>query len=97
MLVSISRTDVIVLPPGSRLGRLVTHVSSKTFSIKRANGKGATTVPFSAVKAIDATFATQSSALKKGSTLLTSGRVASKGTFDAVEVILLPSGSNFAS
>ena len=97
VLVSISRTDVIVLPAGSRLGRLVTQVSGKTFSIKRAHGKRALTVPFSAVKGIDASAATQPSALEKGSTLLASGRAGSKGTFDAVEVILLPTGSSFAS
>jgi hypothetical protein len=97
VFVSISRTDVIVLPRDSLLGRLVTRVSSGSFSIKRANGKGATSVSFSTVKAIDAVSSAQPSALKKGSALLTSVRAGSKGTSDAVEVILLPTGSDFAS
>lgn len=97
VLVSISRTGVIVLPRDSLLGRLVTRVSSGSFSIKRANGKGATSVSFSTVKAIDAVSSAQPSALKKGSTLLTSVRAGNKATFDAVEIILLPTGSDFAS
>ena len=93
---SISRTDVIVLPKGSALGQPVTHVAKGSFSIKRANGKGSTAVSFAKVKLIDTVSTAPRSPLEKGADVLTSGRVNGHGPFDAAEVILLPSGSDFA-
>ena len=96
VLVSGSGSDVLVLPPTSLLGRLVTHVAGNSFSVKKAGASGVTTILLSKVKSIDTVSGAKSTDLETGGDLLASGRGSSKTAFSAVEVILLPSGSAFA-
>lgn len=91
-----SRGVVIVLPPDSTIGRLVTNRTSGSFSIAKATGKGVTKISFLKVKDAETVSVAQLSAIKTGSEVLAVVRRASKGVSDAIEVILLPANSALA-
>jgi len=96
VLVTSSRSGVIVVPQGSLFGRTVTSVTSASFTITKANGSS-TKVSFAKVKVINTTSTVQSAALKNGAEVMVSGQGSSSGKFDAVQVILLPAGSAFTN
>ncbi len=96
ILVTVSGDAVVVLPAGSQLGRMVTNVSSDSITIAKAKNAKAGVIPISKVKVVDTTSAATAADFKTGTEVLAGGR----GTghdFSAVEVILLPTGSPFAS
>jgi hypothetical protein len=97
ILVTISGSYVIVLPQGSRLGRLVTTVGNDSFSIAKPNGSAGAKLTLAKVKSIDTLSPAKFSDIKKDSTVLAGGREAGKNAFNAVEVIILESGSGFAN
>ena len=97
VLVSVSGSDVIVLPPGSLLGRPVTRVKGASFSVEKSGGKAAKVVSFAKVKVIDSITDASSAALKKGSDVLAFGQASNDGSFGATTVILLPTGSAFTN
>ena len=98
VLVTVAGDSVIVLPDTSRLGRAVTNVGSDSFTIAKTNNAKAGTVPMTSVKVVDTVTTSKPAEFKIGDQVLSGGRTASgKNAFDAVEVILLPAGSGFAS
>ena len=97
VLITLSGRDVIVLPPTSSLGRPVTTVAPDTFSVTKANGHGTTKVSLARVTSIDSISAATRSELKNGDAVIVAGHAEGKGNFAAVEVIVLPTGSGFAT
>ena len=85
-----------MLAQRSALGLAVSKVASNSISLDKAGGRGLTTLSFGKVKVIDTISAARASDIKSGSAILAGGQT-NKGTFDATEVILLPSGSGFAN
>ena len=97
VLLTLNGSDVIVLPKGSRLGRLVLAVSSNEFQIAKANGARGGKIPMKNVKHVSTTSTAALSDIKKDASVLAGGRATSKKAFAAVEVILLEPGSGFAA
>ena len=97
VLVTISGRDVILLPVGSKLGRLVTTVGSESFSIAKVNGGPGAKLTLANVKSVDTLTPAKFSDITSGGTVLAGGRANGKDSFGAVEVILLESGSGFAN
>jgi hypothetical protein len=97
VLITLSGGDVIVLPPASSLGRPVTKVAPDTFSIAKANGHGTAKASFAKVTSIDSISAATRSELKNGDAVIVAGHAEGKGNFVALEVIVLPTGSAFAT
>jgi len=96
MLVTLSGTEVIVLPASSKLGRMVTAVTSTSVALAKGSSPRAGSIPINKVRVVDKTEAAQLSDLKAGSEVLAGGRGTGQN-FSAVEVILLPAGSGFAN
>jgi hypothetical protein len=88
--------DVLVFSSGSLLGRQITKVAPNSFTLAKVNSTGPTTVSFAKLKVFDVLSAAQRSDIKQGSSLMVSGHGSTNSGFDAVEVILLPTGSGFA-
>jgi hypothetical protein len=98
VLVTVAGTDVIVLPATSQLGRTVSSVGSGSFAIAKTNNAKAGSVSMAGIKEVDSISTAQLSDFKAGSEVLAGGRTAAaKKSFNAVELILLPAGSAFAS
>ena len=97
VLVTINGREVIVLPVGSKLGRLVTNVGSDSFSIAKPNGGPGAKLVLAKVLTVSTLSTAKFSDIKTGSEVLAGGHEAGKSTFNAVEVILLESGSGFAN
>jgi hypothetical protein len=98
VLVTVPGTAVIVLPTTSQLGRTVSSVGSSSFAIAKTNNAKAGSVSMSNIKEVDTVSTATLSSVKVGSDVLAGGRsAATKGSFNAAEVILLPVGSGFAS
>jgi hypothetical protein len=89
--------DVIVLPHDSKIGRLVTHVSKRSFTIAKRKGKKAATISLAKAAVIETTAPAAMSDLKTNSEVLVVVRGKGKGATDATEIILLPPGSPFAT
>ena len=79
--------EVIVLPAGSSIGRLVSSTGKGSFSLAEANGKGAVKVTTSKVK-VETVSLAKLSDVKTGAAVIALVRRERKGVFDAVEVIL---------
>jgi hypothetical protein len=97
VLVTITGRAVIILPEGSRIGRLVTNVGSDSFSIAKPNGGPGAKLMLANVKSVDTLSPAKFSDIKTGSLVLAGGREASKDAFNAVELIILEAGSTFAN
>jgi hypothetical protein len=98
ILVTISGTDVIILPTGSKLGRVVSIVSKGSFQIRTVRGKNSPKLALNNVKHVSTLTAAKLSDVKTGSGILAGGRSTSnKKVFAASEIILLPTGSGFAT
>lgn len=97
LLVALNGADIIVLPKGSRLGRLVTNVGSTNFAIARPKGGRPLTIKLDKVKNVSTTTPAGMSDVKVDTEVVAGGRSAGKGTFGAVEVIVLPANSPFVS
>jgi Domain of unknown function (DUF5666) len=97
VLITLSGREVIVLPPASSLGRSVTKVAPDSFSVTKAIGHGTATVSFAKVTSIDSVSAATRSDLENGDAVIVAGHAEGKGNFVAVEVIVLPTGSGFAT
>ncbi len=97
VLVALNGANVIVLPKGSKLGRLVTNVGSETFSIARPKGGRPLTIKLEKVKDVSTTTPGDISDVKVDAEILAGGRSASKDVFGAVEVIVLPANNPFVS
>ena len=98
VLVTVAGTDVIVLPATSQLGRTVSSVGSGSFAIAKTNNAKAGSVSMAGIKEVDTISTAKLSDFKAGSEVLSGGRTATaKNSFNAVELILLPAGSAFAS
>jgi hypothetical protein len=86
--------DVLVLTTGRRLGRRVTSVANGVASVTAT--RGIARLQLSKIQTVDTTSTATPSDIKIGSHVLTWVHPGAKGTFDAVEVIVLPAGSAFA-
>jgi hypothetical protein len=87
--------EVIVLPQGATIGRLVAAASNGSFSIAKVTGKGVTKIASSKMK-VETISSANLSDIKTGSEVLVLVRRVSKGVFDAVEVVLIPASSALA-
>ncbi|MGO9875608.1 MAG: hypothetical protein ACLPVY_17630 [Acidimicrobiia bacterium] len=96
ILVTLSGTEVIVLPASSKLGRMVTAVTSTSIALAKGNSARAGSIPINKVRVVDTTTPAQLSDFKAGSEVLAGGRGTGQN-FSAVEVILLPAGSGFTN
>jgi hypothetical protein len=97
VLVTITGREVIVLQEGTKLGRLVTNVASDSFSIAKPNGGPGAKLTLSKVRSVSTLSTAKFSDIKTSAEVLAGGRDAGKNAFNAVEIILLPSGSGFAN
>ena len=79
--------EVIVLPAGSSVGRLVASTAKGTFALAKAGRKGATKITDSKVK-VETVSPAKVSDVKTGSQVIVLVRRVHKGLFDAVEVIM---------
>jgi hypothetical protein len=89
--------DVLVLPHGSAIGRLVGHVSKHTVAIAKGTGKRAATIALTKTTVIETTSPAALSDVKADSQVLAVVRGKGKGATDTIEVIVLPPGSPFAT
>jgi hypothetical protein len=94
VLVAKGAHTVLVLATGRRLGRRVTGVANGVASV--ATTRGVARLQLSKIQTVDTTSTATPSDIKTGSQVLTWVHPGAKGTFDAVEVIVLPAGSAFA-
>ena len=95
LLVTTSGSQVIVLPTSSKLGRVVTSIAGATVSLAKGNTAKAGTVLITKVRLVDTTSPAPQTDFKTGSVVLAGGRGTGQN-FNALEVILLPTGSSFA-
>lgn len=97
VLVTINGREVIILSDTSKIGRKVLTVGSDSFSIAKPNGGPGAKLMLENVKSVSKLSPANFSDIKTGSSVLAGGREANKDAFNAVEVILLESGSGFAA
>jgi hypothetical protein len=97
ILVSVGGKEIIVLPTTSRLGRLVTAVSSTAIKLQKATGSGTVGVATKNVKTVETLKTATASAVTVGKDVFVAGKQAGKGAFDTIEVIVLPAGSGFGA
>jgi hypothetical protein len=86
-----------VLPHDSMVGRLVAHVSKQSFTIAKGTGRKAATISLAKGAVIETTSPAAMSDLKTNVEVLAVVRGKGKGAADAIEIILLPPGSPFAT
>lgn len=96
VLVTRGGDEVILLTPESKMGRVVSAVTSSSISIAAGNGAPGGTLKISAVHAVETVKASTIAAVKTGSDILAGGKAATKSVFTTVEIIVLPKGSRFA-
>jgi len=96
VLLTLNGNDVIVLPAGSKLGRLVSNVTTDSFAVAKPSGARGAQIKTSNVKVVDITAPAKLTDIKSGSLVLAGGRASGKSAFNAAEVIVLPDGSAFA-
>jgi hypothetical protein len=97
LLLTLNGNDVIVLSKGSKLGRLVTSVTTDSFAVAKPNGSRGVNIKTANVKVVDTLTPAKLTDVKTGSLVLAGGRASGKTAFNASEVILLPDGSAFAN
>jgi hypothetical protein len=97
LLLTLNGNDVIVLSKGSKLGRLVTSVTTDSFAVAKPNGSRGVNIKTANVKVVDTLAPAKLTDVKTGSLVLAGGRASGKTAFNASEVILLPDGSAFAN
>ena len=97
LLLTLNGNDVIVLPQASKLGRLVTSVTTNSFVVAKPNGSRGVNIKTANVKVVDTVSPAKLTDIKSGASVIAGGRASGKGAFNATEVILLPSGSAFAN
>ena len=95
VLVSVGGKEIIVLPTTSRLGRLVTAVSSSTIKLQKATGSGTVGVATKNVKTVETLKTAAANAVAVGKDVFAAGKQSGKSAFDTTEVIVLPAGSGF--
>jgi len=89
--------EIIVLSANSKLGRVVTKVTSASIKIAKGNGFPAGSIKTSDVHRVETVTPAKFSDMTTGKEVLVGGRAKDAKTFTAIEVILLPSGSGFAN
>jgi hypothetical protein len=97
LLLTLNGNDVIVLPQTSKLGRLVTSVTTDSFAVAKANGSRGVNIKTANVKVVDSVGPAKMTDIKSGGFVIVGGRASGKTAFNATEVILLPAGSPFAT
>ena len=97
LLLTADGHDVIVLPQGSKLGRLVTSVTTSSFAVAKPDGSRGVSIKTANVKVVDTVTPAKLTDVKTGSEVIAGGRAAGGNAFNASEVILLPDGSAFAN
>jgi hypothetical protein len=96
VLLTLNGNDVIVLPAGSKLGRLVSNVTTDSFTVTKPSGARGAQIKTSNVKVVDTLSPAKLTDIKSGTLVLAGGRASDKSSFNATEVIVLPAGSAFA-
>ncbi len=97
LLLTNDGSNVIVLAQGSKLGRLVTNVTTESFAVAKPTGGRGATIKTSNVKVVDTVGPAKMTDIKSGTLVLAGGRAKDKSSFNATEVIVLRSGSAFAN
>jgi hypothetical protein len=96
VLVTDDATEIIVLSPESRLGRVVSKVAGDFFTIARPNGATASRIKTANLKVISTLKPATSADVKSGDDIIAGGRAATDAAFNAIEVIVLPADSGFS-
>jgi hypothetical protein len=97
LLLTLNGNDVLVLPQASKLGRLVTSVTTDSFAVAKTDGSRGVNIKTANVKVVDTVAPAKLTDIKSGSAVVAGGRATGKSAFNATEVILLPDGSAFAN
>ena len=97
VLVTRAGDEVIVLSATSRMGRVVSAVTSKNFLVSGASGGPPVGVRISDVRGVSLLKPATSADIKVGVDLFVGGQAATKDLFNAAEVIVLPAHSRFAA
>jgi hypothetical protein len=97
ILVTPGGKEIIVLADTSKLGRVVDTVGSDTIKIAKGNGAPAGGVKTADVHVIYTLKTITAADVKSGNPVLVGGRAKDDKTFNAVELIVLPADSGFAT
>jgi hypothetical protein len=97
VLVTVGAKEMIVLPATSKLGRVVTKVGSDLIKIGQGNGLPAGSFKTADVHLVSTVKAATAADVHTGDSVLVGGHATNPTTFEAVEFIVLPAGSGFAS
>jgi hypothetical protein len=97
LLVTGDAHEILVLPRDSRIGRVVAKVGSDFFTIARPNGQTAARIKLVDVKAVSVAQPATAADLKTGVDVVAGGRETSSTVFNAVELVVLPANSGFAT
>jgi hypothetical protein len=97
LLVTVGGKEIIVLPADSKLGRVITGVGSDNIKIAAGNGAPAGGFKTAEVHVVSTVKPAKESDVKTGDSVLATGHATNDKTFAAVEVIVLPADSGFAS
>jgi hypothetical protein len=97
VLVTVGATEIIVLPATSKLGRVVTKVGSDLIKIAKGNGLPAGSLKTADVHLVSTAKPATAADVSTGDSVLVGGHTTNPTTFEAVEIIVLPADSGFAS
>ncbi len=97
VLVTIGGNEIIVLPPTSKLGRIVEGVGSDSIKIAKGNGHPAGAIKTGDVHLVSNAKPAKAADVSNGDSVFAGGRARSQKTFAAIEIILIPAGSGFAN
>jgi hypothetical protein len=97
VLVTVGAKEMIVLPATSKLGRVVTNVGSDVIKIGKGNGLPAGSFKTADVHLVSTLTKGTAADVRTGDSVLVGGHATSSTTFEAVEIIVLPADSGFAS
>lgn len=97
ILVTPGGKELIVLTQTSQLGRIVDGVGSDSIKIAKGNGAPAGSVKTADIHVVYTLKPITEADLKVGDPVLVGGRAKDDKTFDAIEVIVLPPDSGFAT
>ena len=95
ILVTPKGAEIIVLPADSKLGRVVTKITSASILIAKGNGFPAGSLSTSGVHSVETLKPAKITDVKTGVHVLAGGRAATGKKFNTIEVIVLSNGSGF--
>ena len=95
VLVTAGGNEIVVLPVGSKFGRVVSAVASDFIKVANGNGAPAARIKTPGVHRVETLKPAKFADVKSGDNVLAGGRLTGGKSFSATEVIVLPSDSGF--